>query len=384
MFNPEGMPPLPPKEEETEKAKKAILPEQNQSGEQFADQWGKMRTKEVPHEDRETEHTLSRDMSQDEINALAGKLVAERSGQTAQTEETLLNESYQKEALQDDSLREAVIAETKKIEEQPAVSSAEKQEKSFDLNSVLAPAFRFAKETFGVDPSTWTPQQRKAVMAAFFSGLAAASPMKAEAKSNFWDNLTKTVVSQTVQDYRQNARQQQQRQYQQQQRAERAAEQDDRQRERTKEQYAQESQRVVDQYDRGNEQVEKNYANQEQRRLSNTNTRNQDAGVNQKIAERVEISYHREKLNAAGKAWGAMERVKEKYVQIGSLGVPYQSQVNEQFLLHLQKVAAQETKDLQKFGVEVVTIIPLFETSTGHDHAPQSQGFRPPMDQQNQ
>jgi len=156
--------------------------------------------------------------------------------------------------------------------------------------------------------------------------------------------------------------------------AEREAKQAMRESEQLKERYAQESQRVVDQYDRDDTSAERNYDNQ-QRQIFSMNTRSQDEGAKKRMTDRVDVSYHKEKLKAAERAWNGMSRVKEKYIQISTTGVAYQSKVNEKFLENLQRVAAKAVEDLRKFGVEAVTIVPLIESANPTSvEASQSQG----------
>ncbi len=196
--------------------------------------------------------------------------------------------------------------------------------------------------------------------------IAGLSAIPKDAEAGFFSDLGKAtgdMVTQSVRNIPREMERQQREREQQRAAAEREARQAARESEQLKERYAQESQRVVDQYDREDASVERNYDNQ-QRQLFSTNTRNQDEGLKKKMTDRVEASYHKEKLKAAERAWNGMSRVKEKYIQISTTGVAYQSQVNEKFLENLQKVAAKEIKDLQKLGVEAVTIVPSIESAS--------------------
>ncbi len=198
----------------------------------------------------------------------------------------------------------------------------------------------------------------------FFGGLALIAGLSAipkDAEAGFFGDLKKVAedtVTQSVRNLPREMERQRREQDQRRAKAQRDEDQAVRNTEQLKERYAQESQRIVDQYDREDASAERNYDNQ-QRQLLSGNTRNQDEGLKKKMADRIDVAYHKEKLKAADKAWNGMSRVKEKYVQISTTGVAYQSQVNERFLENLQKVATKATKDLQKFGVEAVTIVPL-------------------------
>jgi hypothetical protein len=198
----------------------------------------------------------------------------------------------------------------------------------------------------------------------FFGGLALIAGLSAipkDAEAGFSSDLRKAtgdMVTQSVRNLPREMERQRREQDQRRAKAQRDEERAVRNAEQLKERYAQESQRIVDQYDREDASAERNYDNQ-QRQLLSGNTRNQDEGLKKKMADRIDVAYHKEKLKAADKAWNGMSRVKEKYVQISTTGVAYQSQVNERFLENLQKVATKATKDLQKFGVEAVTIVPL-------------------------
>lgn len=123
-----------------------------------------------------------------------------------------------------------------------------------------------------------------------------------------------------------------------------------------KQQYSQESQQVMNQYENSDSQVERQYEN-ELRQATYSN--GQSESVQKKMASIAEVSYHKAKLNAANGAFRSMISLEEKFVQMSTSGVSYQSQTNKKFLSFIQRVAAKEMRELEKLGVEGMTMIPL-------------------------